>query len=563
MSTRVRSAALFLASVGCVQQTLAADEKPAPLLISASAGTSPLPALLMTAAPQIRPVGAPASVLPNLRASFFGAYDGTSRLLFLSPLSPLRAALRVAAQEIDPAAARSRDAAAELTPVDDVVVEPPTDAAAAAKRREVILRQRRRSVLNERERDGADERNASTATFDSSFEASGLSGRLDLLTLSPGGAATANLNDSIPDGAGLVRVAGQLTDALSFALTGLAADSAATTWRAGAEFEVIAGDRNRIEVGAVYGTRFNANTTPIGGEVDRRSVGAFRVVHALQLLENVTTRMGGRFVDAPFLASARSIDPEVSIYVENAEGEGPGRSYLRFDFAGDTLFPGLEVVSSGGDLIALAEGLPVFARDFQAQRTWTRAAAAGFRGKTVRAEAKLEDQAVSHALLVLPSSISGAPAVRNGSRDRAQIASVMLEKTFADGQAQAAIQYGYGHFANSPSFAGQPGDFHQLTSRLDAFARRSGTGIAVFHRLHDGASVVSTPGAPRSRSRAQRYLVELRQNVPFVPDLLGADMAFLVSLRNVYYDDVDRRNVDEFAVMAPPRRVTGGIRVKF
>jgi hypothetical protein len=57
--------------------------------------------------------------------------------------------------------------------------------------------------------------------------------------------------------------------------------------------------------------------------------------------------------------------------------------------------------------------------------------------------------------------------------------------------------------------------------------------------------------------------VELRQDVPFVPAILGADMALLVSLRNVYYDDIERRKIDEFAVIAPPRRITGGIRVKF
>ena len=561
MSTRVRNAALFLASVACAEPGHASDEKQTPLLISASTATFTRPTLLMTAPSPVRPAATSARLLPDLRASFFGSYGGTSHLLFLSPLSPLRAALRVAAQEVD-AAARPRDAL-DPAPVDDVVVEPAADDAAAERRREVILRQRRRSVLNERERAIAEARDALLSSASPSFEAAGLSGRLDLLTLSPGVDTAADLDDAIPNGAGLVRVAGQLTGALSFALTGLAADSAATTWRAGAEFEITAGDRNRIEVGAVYGTRWNANGTPIGGEVDRRSVGAFRLVHALQVLDGVTTRVGGRFVDAPFLASARSVDPEVSIYIENTEHEAPARSYLRFDFAGDTLFPGLEVVSSEGDLIALAEGLPVFARDLKSQRTWTRAAAAGFRGKTVRAEARIEDQAVSNALLVMPSSVSGAPAVWNGSRDRAQIASIMLEKTFADGQAQAAIQYGYGHFANSASYAGQPGDFHQLTSRLDAFARRSGTGIAVFHRLHDGAAVVSAHGAPRSRMRAQRYLVEVRQNVPFLPELLGADMALLVSLRNVYYDDIERRSVDEFAVLTPPRRVTGGIRVKF
>ena len=48
-----------------------------------------------------------------------------------------------------------------------------------------------------------------------------------------------------------------------------------------------------------------------------------------------------------------------------------------------------------------------------------------------------------------------------------------------------------------------------------------------------------------------------------MPEFIGADMALLVGLRNLYYDDIERRSIDEFAVSAPPRRITGGIRVKF
>ena len=562
MSFRFRSVALMVASAGYAHAAFAGDEKSVPLLISSTSATFSRPPLLFTpTAPAPRNTPLTAGVVPRLPTSFFGSADGGSRLLFLSPLSPLRAALRVAAQDL---AAQARTALAAVQPepevVDDVVVEPANDATSAARRREVILRQRRKSVLNDRDR-GA-ERNASASLFDPGFETSGFSGSVDLLTLPAGSDAGKAIADSIPNGAGLVRVSGYLTDDLSFALTGLAADSAATTWRAGAEFELAAGDRNRFEVGAVYGTRFNANRSPIGAEIDRRSVGAFRVVHALQILDGVTTRFGGRFIDAPFLAAPRSVDPEFSILVDEKQDGGSGHAYMRFDFAGDTLFPGLEVVTSGGDVIALSEGLPVFARDFNAQRTWTRSAAVGYRDPSTRVEAKLQDQIVSHALVVTPSSIAGAPSVTNGSRNRAQIASVMFEQTFAHGQAQAAIEYGYGHFA---AIAGVPRtqDFHQVTSRFDAFLRRSGTGLAIFHRVHEGAAVTNYAGDARPRSRAQRYLVELRQDVPFVPESLGADMALLLSLRNVYYDDIDRRNVDEFAVAAPPRRITGGIRVKF
>lgn len=565
MIFRFRSVAIVVASAGYAHAAMSGDDKPAQVLIGsipASAWTHPA---LVAAAPQSSAKAAPslASFLPTLPSSYFGNASGSSRLLFLSPLSPLRAALRVAAQDL---------AAQTLTAFDlpvvnaaDVVTAGETDTAestsAASRRREVLLRQRRKSVLNERE--GGVERNAAAETIASELDASGLSGRVEFLTLPSGTAPIGQTDSSIPGGAGLVRVSGHLTDDLSFALTGLAADSAATTWRAGAEFELSAGDRNAIEVGAVYGTRFNATNAPVGGEVDRRSVGAFRLVHAFKLSDRVSTRAGGRFIDAPFLHSSRAVDPEFSVLIEEPEGTNAGRMYLRVDVSGDTLFPGLEVVTGGNDVIGLAEALPLLARDFEAQRTWNRGGAVGYRQAGLRMEARLQNQAVTHALLVLPSSLAGAPFVANGRRNRVQVGSVLVEKTFAHGQAQTSLEYGYGRFAFDQAHPDRTRDFHQITTRFDAYLRKSGTGIAVFHRLHEGAAVASYEGENRPRMHAQRYLVELRQDVPYLPSMIGADMALLVSLRNVYYDDVDRRSIDEFAVSAPPRRVTGGIRVKF
>ena len=220
-------------------------------------------------------------------------------------------------------------------------------------------------------------------------------------------------------------------------------------------------------------------------------------------------------------------------------------------------------LSGASDLIALSEGLPLFAPDFEAQRTWNRGLAVGYREGGTRMEARIQDQTVTHALLVFPLSVAGAPLVHNGQRNRVRVGTVMLEKTFAHGQAQTGIEYGYGRFSGDQAYPDRVRDYHQITTRFDAYLRRSGTGIAVFHRFHEGAAVSSYHGDARPRMRAQRYLVELRQDVPFVPAMIGADMALLVSLRNIYYDDVDRRNLDEFAVQAPPQRITGGIRVKF
>ena len=563
MIFRLRSVAIVVASAGYAHAALSGDDKPAPVLLGTAAASAWSRPALIAAAPATAPKAAPvlAGFAPALPSSFFGNANGSTRLLFLSPLSPLRAAWRVATQDLALQTLTALEAAQDVAPETEAEpAEVSTDVSAAARRREVLLRQRRKSVLNER--DAAAQLARVSDSIGSGLELSGLSGRVELLTL-PAGAQAQEADSSMPNGAGLVRVSGYLTDDLAFALTGLAAESAATTWRAGAEFELTAGPRNTIEVGAVYGTRFNAATVPLGAEVDRRSVGAFRVVHAMKLFDNLTTRAGGRFVDAPFLgSSARSIDPEFSFVIEEPYGDREdARSYVRFDFSGDTLFPGLEVVTSESDLIALSEGLPRFAMGFEPQRTWNRAVAVGYRDPGARLEARVLDQTVTHALLLLPSRAIGAPYVENGSRNRVQVGSLMAEKTFARGQAQAGVEYGYGRFGATGSDRAR--DFHQFTTRFDAYLRRSGTGIAIFHRFHEGAAVANYDGPARPRERAQRYFVELRQDVPFVPEFIGADMALLVSLRNLYYDDVERRSIDEFAVSAPPRRITGGIRVKF
>ncbi len=566
MNLNLRSIAIVVASASYAQAALGGDEKAAPILIAnpqASAWSRPS---LVSAPHQIpaRATPARAGLFPAMSSSLLGSADGSSRLLFLSPLSPLRAALRVAAQDLATQTRAMVDASARIASEAAASQDEDTDSAtsseARARRREVLLRQRRKSVLNEREASAESQKAADSIAPD--LELSGLSGRVEVLTLPSGATGGAPSDSSIPGGAGLVRLAGHLTDDLSFAVTGLAAESAATTWRGGAEFELAMGERNQIEVGAVYGTRSNASNAPVGGEVDRRSVGAFRLIHAMKIMDGLSSRVGGRYLDAPFLGAGRFFDPEISFLVHDAEDKG-GHGFVRFDLSGDTLFPGLEVVAGESDLIALSEGLPILVRGFAPQRTWTRAVAAGYSGTGSRFEARVLDQSVDHALWIRPSSFAGAPFVGNASRGRVQMGSLMYEKTFAHGQAQTAVEYGFGRFAADPRSPGRARDFHQVTTRFDAYLRRSGTGIAIFHRIHDGAAVASYEGEPSPARSAQRYSIEVRQDVPFVPAMIGADMALLVSLRNLYYDDVERRNVDEFAVAAPPRRITGGIRVKF
>lgn len=559
---------VFAAFFAAVSSSAAPADEPAPRKVVSEVTSGnwllAVPLLQATSQPPI-PLASP---VPALRASLFSTRSENSSLLFLSPLSPLRAVLRVAVLQTRASLTTTVQAAeGEEPPVPEPAETSVRSAETDAAKRAAVLRHRRRSVLNDRERERGELRaDASGVSTASSFDVEGIDGRIELLALpSTKRPDTTDLVGAgrVPDGSGSLHLSGQLTDALRFTVTGLAAETASTTWRAGATFDLELDDQ-AFEAGVAFGTRFQSNVESQRNQIDRRSVGALSLRHVTSLGDSIRTTWGARVARAEFLATPTRVDPEFAIVFtapRGNPGDDAGSFYARVEGEGDSLFPGQEVIS-GDAPIALSEGLPVFAPGLDAQRTWRAGAALGHENGDWRVEARVRNEVTRNALLVTPSDLAGAPFISNAARPRTTETALFAERTFASGQAQAGIEYAYGRFAHVSSDPRDLRGFHRVTTRIDAYSRRTGTAIMLFHRLHEGAPVVAK-GSTDDRVREHRYLVELRQDVPWVPSVVGADMAVLVALRNVYYDDVDRRAVDEFALSRAPRKLTGGIRVKF
>ena len=71
-------------------------------------------------------------------------------------------------------------------------------------------------------------------------------------------------------------------------------------------------------------------------------------------------------------------------------------------------------------------------------------------------------------------------------------------------------------------------------------------------------------GVERSPARAHsRFDVQLSQGLPFLGALTRADWDVLVAVRNLYYEASEGAILDEMAVSNPPKRVLGGIAVRF
>jgi hypothetical protein len=110
-------------------------------------------------------------------------------------------------------------------------------------------------------------------------------------------------------------------------------------------------------------------------------------------------------------------------------------------------------------------------------------------------------------------------------------------------------------------FAYHDADFHDVVTRLETFIDWSDTRVVAFYRLNSLSPAVE--GKKASRVANTRFEVQLRQGLPFLGALTRADWEFLLAVRNLFYETSEGATLDEVAVLNPPKRVLGGISVRF
>lgn len=108
---------------------------------------------------------------------------------------------------------------------------------------------------------------------------------------------------------------------------------------------------------------------------------------------------------------------------------------------------------------------------------------------------------------------------------------------------------------------------HDLSAEVEAQWRPSGTRVNAVYRLitHDGitaAAIASGPAAPGD-GRTARFDVEILQLIPFT-EWSGTEWELSFAVRDLFFRDLMGRSLlDELAVARAPRRVVGGLAVRF
>ena len=102
---------------------------------------------------------------------------------------------------------------------------------------------------------------------------------------------------------------------------------------------------------------------------------------------------------------------------------------------------------------------------------------------------------------------------------------------------------------------------HDLTTSVETAIAQTSTHVYVLYKLNSGFARQS-PDA-QAPGFAARFDIQVNQALPFM-SFTSADWEVLVAVCNLFRDAVGERSVyDELLVIRPPKRVLGGVRVRF
>ncbi len=103
---------------------------------------------------------------------------------------------------------------------------------------------------------------------------------------------------------------------------------------------------------------------------------------------------------------------------------------------------------------------------------------------------------------------------------------------------------------------------HDVTASVESVIAPSSTRFFMLYKVNSGIATAASDAAA-SAFRNGRFNVQVRQALPFL-NFMNADWEMLVAVSNLFRDEmVDASVYDELLVVQPPKRVLGGVTVRF
>jgi hypothetical protein len=102
--------------------------------------------------------------------------------------------------------------------------------------------------------------------------------------------------------------------------------------------------------------------------------------------------------------------------------------------------------------------------------------------------------------------------------------------------------------------------FHDITTVLNADVPETATQLFVVYRVN--SAFANSGRVMTNRNLAARFDVKLKQGLPFLR-FSNSDWEFLVAFRNMFREEIGVGAYDELLVFDPPKRIVGGLLVRF
>ena len=455
-----------------------------------------------------------------------------------------------------------------LTPLADAAARA-TEAKAseeAVRETEWLLRHKRRSVLEARGAapgDAADD--AVPASLGDSFLAD-LDGTVEVMTSA--GSMGVGPDDAREQGSlSMLQLKGRLAESGRWSIGGVVAERENTTWRMAAEFVVVPSEGHELRASTGYGSRGLRPAFGAGATHDR-GVGAVAVEDRWTIGDSLTATVGGRFSYVGFMPDANHLDRSASLAYARSD-----RTTFRGSYAARTVAPGGDILTISSLAGAPAMTDAVMDDALRAERV-------------VRYEVGMDQQLGGTSLGAftyyenvrdpLMNSFEGPPEVRtlriaNAGGAEARGLGVTVGRCFGD-VVRGSMSYTYGRSRREEpgpfthgdliAVAYPEGGFHDFAARVETVIEGTDTRLIAFYRLNRLNPGTEGEPAPAALTNT-RFDVQLSQGLPFLGSLTRADWDFLVAVRNLFYETSEGALLDEVTVTNPPKRVLGGISVRF
>jgi len=458
-----------------------------------------------------------------------------------------------------------------LTPLSDAAVRTSEAKASAAEEaaRETkwLLRHKRRSVLEARREAPAE--SAVDHPEDARLLASilpDLDGTVEVMA-SPSAVGMGPDHDREPGSLSVLRLKGRIAESGRWSLGGVMAERESTTWRMAAEFVLEPMEGHEVRAATGYGSRYVRAQNLAGEGLHDRGVGTLSVEDRWQIAEGVTASVGGRFSYVGFLGDTNHFDPSASLEIQGAD-----RTTFRGTVYARTVAPGGDILTLNSLASAPAMNFAVLDGGLRAERLtrYELAMDQQLGGTSVGAFTYYEGVRDQLANVFEGAEDARALRIFNGGNAATGGLGVTVGRCFGE-SVRGSMSYTYGRSwreAPRPDVHGdlaalalEDGNFHDLAARVETVFQGTDTRVVAYYRLNRMMPDVDERSVAALTNR--RFDVQVSQGLPFLGAFTRADWNVLLAVRNLFYETSEGALIDEVAVTNPPKRVLGGISVRF